>query len=843
MKFQAINKSGIELTNPVTELKDQEIAAIRISELRSLSKGADDLYGALCGFRYLPAIILDGQKDLDYYKTKLPILGMVAAACPLMKHLPDTEMTPADRPNPLRWFRDIHDHLLAAWDESEIRGTKPELVSFVNKVSEIMRWSPYELSAKRLSIGHTDEAGELLVQNYAELARHSFAHESGTDIREAGESRKTCDPSASRETVFLWIENNPLRPLKRLAPLLKWFDIRLQLVWRPESLRGLIDQLKNRPPSSKVTEIRDIQAEEIHADNIRKYLKQEAMDESFKPPNPIPGVDLRCVDYALVDLYLAKDLDGREYIRRLMTAAPELPVIALSAIQELREIQDTLHAGADAFVRKRNAVFLPNTLEAVKRRIGKLTDHISEPGLRRNLRGNIRFWTHHRSALWHGDKCYHMIDHGFSHASSVWRLANKLLVKLIEYQRIPQLNAEALYAFAMSVWLHDIGHKGNHRFGEAYTIRHLHGILSAEILCSSPDRYGVFGFGEMPGPYTDARFDPPRTLLGEIRKRILRLADILRYGREETRIPHPFTLEKIALLCLYHNSRNPINKDEYLRLTAKGKIVPPQLFEGADYVNRPIFLEDLITLTEKAEKKPSALFTLLLLLRFIDAIDIGKWRVGEHTEKDLKLDVNQRDCEYLFGRLEQEVMRVSDTLPEKVRPTFASLFFKEVVKSLRMSQRIPDKLRSGQDAFLIKYSLDEAMSVWRQVIDYLGFVVVQEHHFDLHAAFDRVDIKVRPHHRNGIRTTIQWKANRPLKWLKSRYIHEAGDAESRSLLTHILGTEAKSHKDGYVAKELVSGGEQLKSLILGPEDEIHIEIRGSEGKEAEPAVLNYKNFS
>ncbi|MCP4351204.1 MAG: hypothetical protein GY795_37545 [Desulfobacterales bacterium] len=261
--------------------------------------------------------------------------------------------------------------------------------------------------------------------------------------------------------------------------------------------------------------------------------------------------------------------------------------------------------------------------------------------------------------------------------------------------------------------------------------------------------------------------------------------------------------------------------------------MPAEIFEQANYVNKPIFLEHLVSLIEQAENKPSQLTTLLLLLRFVDAIDIGKWRVGEHTEKSLKLDVNQRDCEYLFKRLEQEVMKISDTLPKDAKKTFETLFYEEVVKNLRMSRGIPDHIKQRQNAFSDNNSIGQALSVWHQVTEYLTFIVATKSHFDLHAVFDRVDMEINRNPSGGITLTIAWTANRPIEWLKNRYIHEPGGT-NKTLPEHILGTKSNNYRDGYIAKELLAGGEHLKELILGSEDNIEIKIKGY----TEETVLN-----
>ncbi|MDM8541997.1 hypothetical protein QUF90_13000 [Desulfococcaceae bacterium HSG9] len=55
-----------------------------------------------------------------------------------------------------------------------------------------------------------------------------------------------------------------------------------------------------------------------------------------------------------------------------------------------------------------------------------------------------------------------------------------------------------------------------------------------------------------------------------------------------------FYWKKIALLCLFHNSRNPLDQDDYEDIIGRGKTVPAMIYEDADPVKSPLVFADSV---------------------------------------------------------------------------------------------------------------------------------------------------------------------------------------------------------------------------------------------------------
>jgi hypothetical protein len=109
---------------------------------------------------------------------------------------------------------------------------------------------------------------------------------------------------------------------------------------------------------------------------------------------------------------------------------------------------------------------------------------------KKNLLGNIRYWTFKKDLLWFGDKCYHMIDHSFKHTLDDWKNMNKVLVPLLK-EKLIDLDDKLLYSFCMAIWLHDIGHKGTDVHGEPHLIRDNHGYISGELILRYPELFRI----------------------------------------------------------------------------------------------------------------------------------------------------------------------------------------------------------------------------------------------------------------------------------------------------------------------------------------------------------------
>jgi DNA-binding response OmpR family regulator len=78
------------------------------------------------------------------------------------------------------------------------------------------------------------------------------------------------------------------------------------------------------------------------------------------------------VDFVLLDISLP-GLDGQEVLRRIRAARPELPVLMLTARDDLLNKVTALNAGADDYLTK------PFALEELLARIRALTRRIEQP--------------------------------------------------------------------------------------------------------------------------------------------------------------------------------------------------------------------------------------------------------------------------------------------------------------------------------------------------------------------------------------------------------------------------------------------------------------------------------
>ena len=321
--------------------------------------------------------------------------------------------------------------------------------------------------------------------------------------------------------------------------------------------------------------------------------------------------------------------------------------------------------------------------------MGSLISLIEDSMLQRSLLGNIRYWKHKKNYLWFGDKCYHMIDHGFNHILDDWNIANSILFPILKYEireqdyRFGDLcisKDELLYAFSMAIWLHDIGHKGNHRYGEPHLIRETHGIISGELILSKPDSFGIMIKREK-------EIEIYRELLfpaGKEKKPVTQL--ILEQVERKKSIT---ILEMIALFTIYHKSNSPLREREYYEMVQKNKFIPRDFFFNCNPNNGVITLESILDKLPSSSFKED-FFSLVALFRFIDGLDIKVTRVGDPNERELKLWVIQRDLEYNFRRLEVLAERMADKVAENQfhRELFIKNFYLDVKEKVEKKESL-----------------------------------------------------------------------------------------------------------------------------------------------------------
>ena len=524
------------------------------------------------------------------------------------------------------------------------------------------------------------------------------------------------------------------------------------------------------------------------------------------------SVLLNEIDMILVDIYLEeKEIDGVDFVNVLREVVPDIPTFILSITNDYNTVQKAFSRGADLYVTKNQVFSVPFLYDSYINETGELIRWIKNSKLRRSLLGNIRYWKYKKNYLWFGDKCYHMIDHSFNHISDDWEIANEILVPLL---RTDFLNDEylldkeekkterkitkddLLYAFCMAIWLHDIGHKGTHRYGEPHLIRETHGIISGEIILSLTDSFGIKdGNGNNNHIYKNLLFP-----VGEEKKPVTQL--ILEQVEQNKTLSIP---EMIALLSIYHKSNCPLREKEYYEMVHNGKFVPSDFFENSNPGNPLIPLERILNKIEHKKFKHDFL-ALTALFRLIDGLDIKVSRVGDPNEEDMKKWVIERDLEYNFKRMESLVesiaMRFSDTPLQQV--SFIKNFFLEIKEKIKGKESISINELAKQ------LSQFKEWEEYRMLLSYCYFIGAQEGHFNLHSSVSRIDIE----YEGGRCFKITLLTEKKEEKLKEMKVYEVGKG-TETIYNRLIGENC------YVLRELKSGKEDLRKVL----DKVTIQLK------------------
>lgn len=561
-------------------------------------------------------------------------------------------------------------------------------------------------------------------------------------------------------------------------------------------------------------------------------------------------------DFVLLDLLLGEDKAGsgqygrsRAILERLNRRERQAPVFILtweSRLQKVTEMVRTFRA--DNFVHKSRVKDIPERIaQYFLEETGKLVT-LLPARYRRNLVGNIRYWKQNRELLWSGNKCYLMVDHSFTHTENIWWIANDILPAIIERHE-KEITPEDLYALYMAIWLHDIGHKGNERYGEPHEVRELHSLISAEIILKHPEHYGIFGYEkEDCSPYRWVSFRHPKTAPQLIRERIATLA-----GQETSAEGRPaWILEKIALFCLYHSKRFPIDQKEAVR---KKRLFPVDSYEFCDRETDPIHLKSISDLTAS-----DTLLKLATVLRFIDGIDIRQNRVGDdNTEESIKRCNKERDVKQLFLKLALEVERLRDAYLKgggKER-RFVKLFYDEVRDQLETKYTITAELKTDRKRFVDGLDVDMPLDNYQMLLGYIVFVSGQDGHFKLHNAFHQIRIKPLTREEGKVLGfEIVYVSDKDIYYLadlredEEIAIRDFEKGTKKSILGYLLGRQEedtewlkwpnesfqrKDTKNGLVRQELKSGKDYIEDWISLADTRIGISLSGTagDGKEKE----------
>lgn len=528
-------------------------------------------------------------------------------------------------------------------------------------------------------------------------------------------------------------------------------------------------------------------------------------------------------DLILIDIFLGDDekLSGKDFLKILTQKYPHIPAFILSGSEDLELVSKTLKEGADFYIFKKYAISIPYYFRKFHERIGEIVLLIGdkEKELRRNLIGNIRTWRLNREKLWFGDKCYHMINHSFNHAENDWKLLNQIFPKF--YKEL-SFTDEDIYCLSMATWLHDIGHAGNEQYGEPHFVRDTHSVISAEIILKHPEHYGIFGYGKRDSsPYRYANFRRPKTVLQHIRDRIAifnSVLPLLKNGKIESKQLQQIMLEKIALMCIYHSSKFPIDEMDVGRI-AKKKSLSLECYENLDRKTEPIHLASIASLIGNDN-----VLRLTSILRIIDGLDHSKNRVGDDTARYIMLETNRRDIRCQLLKLEREVnllTNVAKLSPEKTK-RFRSLFFERVENNIIDRKGISDDLKREQQTFLDSHGEDINTTNYYLLLEYIQFICVQDGHFDLHNSIENIEINISELLSGKLTMDIKFITSRTREELQKIEIKKWDDKEAKSLPAYLLGTRKEDgildkndgkFDEGYIGKEIIASRNYIEDFI------------------------------
>ena len=601
----------------------------------------------------------------------------------------------------------------------------------------------------------------------------------------------------------LIIENRPGR-------LLSEIDERFNNVLKEKnnfSLKQALNAIFGRLGKS-IIYIRDDKFDELYEQFLKaKQKKQKKTVINCKKltndSSNYLSVNIDNMHLILVDIFLGEKVDGVDFVNVLREIVPHVPTFILSVTNDYRVVQQAFDRGADFYITKNQLFSVPFLYDAYINEMGEVIKHINDEALQKSLLGNIRYWRYKKNYLSFGDKCFHMIDHSYDHIADDWEATNQLLVPLLRTNLLQAeykfgekkiTRDELIYAFCMAIWLHDIGHKGTHRYGEPHMIRETHGIISGEILISLPESFGI-ATCEHDSIYKGLAFP-----VGAEKKPVTQL--ILEAATKEKMLS---ILEMIALFSIYHKSNSPLNEKEYYEMTDKGKFIPADFFENCQY-GKPI-----IHLSRILEKLDNSDFTkdflsLVALFRFIDALDIRISRVGDPKEEVMKKWVIKNDLKYNLGRLKNLVERLSERYSDD--PLEKASFVKNFLLDIQSKILNQESIQINTLASLL--SQFKEWEEYRVLLSFCYFIGAQEGHFDLHSSISKIDIE----NKGGRNFKITLWTEKDADNLKDKKIFEVGKG-TETIFDRLIGDNC------YIKRELNSGKEDLRNIF----DEVTIELR------------------
>ena len=488
-----------------------------------------------------------------------------------------------------------------------------------------------------------------------------------------------------------------------------------------------------------------------------KHLDKETMEWK----EWAAGSDIHNFMLILQDLDLGiPNLTGEDFLLLFPERCPETPVFICSGSEDYDTVRRTLKSGADHFVNKRDILSLPLKIQDYERDLGKLLKFIKDRDLRKIAVGNTRRWRIDKNILWHGDKCSHMVDHGYEHTNNVWNLSNDLLCPILNpilEKNSGLFSDEDIFCLSMAIWLHDIGHRGNSKYGVTSKIRANHGVIASELILAHPELYGL-----------------DNSILHCCSGRCQCVECIQNAGNEMC------LLKKIALICRYHQSNTPMDDEGYKKLIDRKKLIPDECYEGYERLE-----SNRLTL-QQYDSNGDNICKLASVLRLVDGIDTTKNRVGDQISRKTREQTVTDEIEFYKMQLGKFVeSKIGESrevkFPKKeMNELFKNFLSKEI--GVVVNGNLED-VKSKQFEYLTHGMLD--LREYYTNLDHISALAGQKEHYDLHSSVNKIEVVYdRNNHRR----------------LNLRYICNKGDliagkVEKKSIPEQICGDVRKEWSD------------------------------------------------
>lgn len=404
------------------------------------------------------------------------------------------------------------------------------------------------------------------------------------------------------------------------------------------------------------------------------------------------------LDLILQDIVLDKDgeeLEGLELAKQYFEVAPQALVFVLTNLDV-----ESLVGSGDVDWKYVDCIVSKDSLETIwyeywrcfrerfgrmfwapwinaKTRLNKKPLLDDRQGLR-DLFGCLRKWQIEPAILGHGQGVQEMIDHSHRHLSGLWRLADDVIGTFVEHAlpREGYLSVPERMLFAMSVWLHDIGHRGDDFTDDSGEIRANHAGISEYLLLRNPKAFGIeWLLDYCPNESCRNRKRSSGTKGNELLK--------CRNRKECAKSGEICSIRKLGLLCRHHQSNAPLDEGSLKKMSEKGKVPSPFSrvavdVDGEEEPDSQKTLEqwfdtempltgwhgsEIRLLSQfKLGDSQEVLLSFAGLLRMLDALQLHRSRVGSPTSIEsfkAYLDTRLGWCRRQLHRVE----RIVETIP------------------------------------------------------------------------------------------------------------------------------------------------------------------------------------